>query len=62
VIAWERGEEMSKAYEVSWTIKLTRWIEASNKAEAIEISEDMGNGGMEVDTYDITPMKAKRIK
>tara|TARA_R100000306_G_scaffold62304_1_gene68362 strand:- start:4201 stop:4368 length:168 start_codon:yes stop_codon:yes gene_type:complete len=48
-----------KVYEVSWSIKLTRYITASSKQEAIDISYEMGDGGLDVDTYDMTPMKAR---
>jgi hypothetical protein len=51
-------------YEVSWTAKLwyTRVIEANSRREAVEISEDMGNSGAEIDfpDYKVSEMKAKK--
>jgi len=49
---------MKKVFEVNWTIKLTRYIEASSKQEALEISEDMGNIGDQA-SFESTPMRAK---
>ena len=52
-------------YEVSWTVKywFTRIIETDSKQEALEISEDMGNAGIEIDypDYTISLMKAKKV-
>ena len=48
---------MKKVFEVNWTVKLTRYIEASSKQEALEISEDMGN--VQYDEFEVTPMRAK---
>tara|TARA_Y100000310_G_C20139941_1_gene559791 strand:- start:204 stop:383 length:180 start_codon:yes stop_codon:yes gene_type:complete len=49
---------MNKVYEVSWTIKMTRLIDADSKQEAIALSEEMGFMGDEA-SFDTTPMKAK---
>ena len=49
---------MKKVFEVNWTMKLTRYIEASSKQEALEISEDMGNVGDQA-SFETTPMRAK---
>ena len=52
-------------YEVSWTAKtrFTRFIEADSGREAVEISEDMGESGAEIDfpDYEVTVMKAKKL-
>ncbi len=48
-------------YEVTWTIRLTRRVEASSKREALEISEELGFFGDDA-VFDTTPMKAKRAK
>ena len=52
-----------KTYEVTWSIKLTRTIEAGSKREAVEISEDMGNAGVEnpAPDYEVSTMKARRV-
>ena len=52
-----------KTYEVTWSIKLTRTIEAGSKREAIEISEDMGSAGVEdpAPDYEISAMKARMV-
>ena len=52
-----------KTYEVTWSIKLTRTIEAGSKREALEISEDMGvtgDGDSAVD-YEVSAMKARMV-
>jgi hypothetical protein len=52
-------------YEVSWTIKAwyTRVIEADSKQKALEVSYDMGDGGVEIDypDYTVSQMKAKKV-
>jgi hypothetical protein len=52
-----------KTYEVTWSIKLTRTIEAGSKREALEISEDMGSAGVEdpAPDYEISAMKARMV-
>ena len=52
-----------KTYEVTWSIKLTRTIEAGSKREAVEISEDMGDAGYgnPVADYEVSTMKARRV-
>jgi hypothetical protein len=52
-----------KTYEVTWSIKLTRTIEAGSKREAVEISEDMGSAGVEdpAPDYEISAMKARMV-
>jgi hypothetical protein len=64
-------------YEVTWTVKLryTRIIEANSKREAVEISYDRGDAGVELDCtggaggeygpgyqYDVSQMKARRSR
>ena len=51
---------MKKVFEVSWTAKFIRYIEASSKQEALEISEDMGI--VQYDESEVTPMRAKVSK
>lgn len=52
-------------YEVTWTTKLwfTRVIEANSRREAVEISEDMGEAGVEIDfpDYKCSTMKAREV-
>ena len=52
-------------YEVRWTVKYlyTRLIEADNMGEALEISEDMGDGGVEIEypDYTVSQMRAKKV-
>jgi len=51
-------------YEVSWTVKAwyTRVIEADSKQEALEVSNDMGDGGVEIHpTFAVSQMKAKKV-
>ena len=50
-----------KLYEVTWNIELTRYIKAYSREHAIEISEDMGNAGVEnpPPDHDVSPMRAK---
>ena len=52
-------------YEVKWTVKYlyTRSIEADSKQEALEVSQDMGDGGVEIEDYDYTvsQMRAKKV-
>ena len=54
-----------KKFEVTWTARIwyTRVIEASSRREAVEISEDMGNGGVEIDfpDYKVSTMKAREV-
>jgi hypothetical protein len=52
-----------KTYEVTWSIKLTRTIEAGSKREAVEISEDMGDAGYgnPVADYEVSTMKARMV-
>ncbi len=50
-----------KKYEVTWTTKFIRTIEATSKAEAEAISEDMGVITCD-DVEEIKPMRAKLIK
>ena len=52
----------TKVYEVSWSIKLYRTITATSRQEAIDISYDLGDGGIDVDAYEMTPMKARSVK
>ena len=53
-------------YQVTWTAKVwfTRVIEADSRREAVEISEDMGDGGVEIDFPEtkFSEMKAKEVK
>ena len=49
-------ESMNKVYKVSWTIKLTRSVEANSKKEALAISEEMGFMGDEA-SFEATPMR-----
>ena len=53
-------------YEVTWSVRLkyTRVIEAGSKREALEISEDMGNAGVELEDtdYSVSAMRAKLAK
>ena len=51
---------MKKVFEVNWTVKFTRYIEACCKQEALEISEDMGN--VQYDEFEVNPMRAKVAK
>ena len=55
--------EKETTYEVTWTIKLTRTITARSKREAVEISEEMGSGGIESPSpdYEISTMKASEV-
>ena len=54
-----------KKFEVTWTAKLwyTRVIEANSRREAVEISEDMGEAGVEIDfpDYKVSTMKARMV-
>jgi hypothetical protein len=52
---------MKKVFEVNWTVKFTRYIEACCKQEALEISEDMGSIGNDAEV-EMTPMRAKVAK
>ena len=51
---------MKKVFEVNWTVKFTRYIEACCKQEALEISEDMGI--VQYDESEVSPMRAKVAK
>ena len=52
-------------YEVTWNVKYryTRFIEAGTKLEAVEISTDMGNAGVELEDYgyEVSRMIAKSV-
>ena len=54
-----------KKFEVTWTTKIwyTRDIEANSRREAVEISEDMGDAGVEIDfpDYKVSTMKARMV-
>ena len=52
-------------YEVNWTVKIryTRSIEADSKQEALEVSQDMGDAGVEIEypDYTVSQMRAKKV-
>jgi hypothetical protein len=54
-------QKVYNVYEVSWSIKLYRKVTATSRQEAIDISYDLGDGGIDAD-YEMTPMKARRVK